>query len=272
MEQQTVPAERPIGREAEMRRLQIALRERRSQLIWGATDSGKTSLIEAALSELPEVERRKCICWSGPGNRRQFVEHLIQGLYRACDPLVRRKVHADRADEATLIRWVSEQSALRLRGILLAAAEQGEYRFFMDHIAPTPHTLARLMKEIIYRSKTPIYLNGNGYSQAEIGYAWTLYWTDEYRIHLGPLSEAPACRLLETCVRRFHLDSLHLKGFREQVLHLSGYLPGAIVRMCELAADPRYHFGDQVKIKLVHMDYLLHANGFSSPCLLSHLP
>jgi hypothetical protein len=272
MEHTTSRLESVIGRETEMRRLQSALRERQSQLIWGAADSGKTSLIEAALYELPEVERRKCICWSGPANRRQFVEYLIRGLYHAGDPLVRSKVHADRAGRATLIRWIREQSALRLRGILLTAAEQGEYRIFMDHIAPTPHTLARFMKEIIYRSKTPIYLTGNGYSRAEIGYAWSLYWTDEYRIHLGPLSEAPACGLLENCVRRFHLDSLDLKGFREEVLHLSGHLPGAIVRMCELAADPRYHYRDQVKVKLVHVDYLLHGNGFSLPCSLSYSP
>ncbi len=29
--------------------------------------------------------------------------------------------------------------------------------------------------------------------------------------------------------------------------------------MCALAADPRYHFGRQIKIKLVHVDYLMKA-------------
>jgi ABC-type transport system involved in cytochrome c biogenesis ATPase subunit len=75
MAQTTARLESVIGRETEMRRLQIALREPQSQLMWGATDSGKTSLIEAALSGLSEVERGKCIRWSGPAQRRQFVEH-----------------------------------------------------------------------------------------------------------------------------------------------------------------------------------------------------
>jgi hypothetical protein len=264
------PLERLIGRETEMRRLQTALRKRQSQLIWGATDAGKTLLIKEALLELPEAERRKCICWTGPASRRQLAEHLIRGLYLAGDPLVRRKVHTDRAGEATLPRWISEQSSLRLRGILLTAAEQGEYRFFVDQLPPASHTLAQLMKEIVYRTKTPIYLTGQGYSQGEVGYAWSLYWTDEYRIRLGPLSEAPARELLEICIQRFGLGSLDLEGFREDVLHLSGHLPGSIVKMCELAADPRYHYGDQVKLKLVHVDYLLQGNRFSSPSFRSY--
>ena len=76
--------------------------------------------------------------------------------------------------EATLTRWINEQSALRLRGILFTAAEQGEYRFFVDHLPPASHTIAQLMKEIMYRTKTPVYLTGHGYSQGEIGYAWSL--------------------------------------------------------------------------------------------------
>jgi hypothetical protein len=253
-----------IGRESETRRLQVALRERQSQLVWGATDAGKTALIQRVLSELPDAERRKCICWSGAASRRKLVESLVRGLYLAGDPIVCKKVYGDRGTEATLARWIAEQSGLRLRGILVTAAKEGDYRFFVDHMPPVSHTTAQFLKEIIYRAKTPVYLAGHGYSQAEIGYAWSLYWTDEYRIRLGPLSEASARELLELCIQRFGLSSLDLKGFREHILHLSGHLPGSIVKMCELAADPRYHYGDQVKLKLIHVDYLLQGNRFAS--------
>jgi hypothetical protein len=266
MGQANTTLERLIGRESEMRRLQTALRKRQSQLIWGAMDAGKTLLIRKALSELSEGELRKCICWTGAASRRELVESLIRGLYLADDPLVRKKVHADGGTEATLTRWINEQSGLRLRGILFTAAEQGEYRFFIDHLPPASHTMAQLLKEIMYRTKTPIYLTGYGYSQGEIGYAWSLYWADEYRIRLGPLTDAPARQLVELCIQRFGLGSLELAGFREDVLHMSGHLPGSIVKMCELAADPRYHYGDQVKLKLVHVDYLLQGSRFHALC------
>jgi hypothetical protein len=254
------PFEILIGRETEEQRLQTALLKRQSLLIWGATDAGKSLLIESVLTGLPEAERRKCICWTGATSRRQLLEHWIRELYLAGDPLVRKKIHADRATDAALTRWISQQSMLRLRGIVFSAAEQGEYRFFIDHLPPASHTIAHLMKEIMYRTKTPVYLTGRGYTQSEIGYAWSLFWTDEYRIRLGPLSEASARELLEICIQRFGLSSFDLEGFREQVLHFSGHLPGSIVKMCELAAHPCYHCGDHVKVTLVHVDYLLQSH------------
>ncbi len=264
MRQANASFERLIGREKELRHLQLALRKGQSQLIWGGSHSGKTFLISKLLSELPESERCKCICWSGGASRRQLVEHLIRELYLVGDPVVRRKAQADGYNEATLSRWISQQSALRLRGILFTAAEQGDYRFFLDHLSPVTHTLAQLLKEIVYRTKTPVYLTGPGYSQGDIGYAWSLYWTDKYRIQLGPVSEAAARELVEICIKRYGLASLDLSDFRNDLLRLSGYLPGSIVKMCELAANPRYHYGDQVKMKLLHVDYLLQGSQFSS--------
>lgn len=254
-----------IGRKSELRHLHMAVRNRQSQLIWGPSDAGKTFLIARMLAELPEGERRKCICWAGPASRRELLEHVIRGLYFAGDPLVHEKVRADRFTEANLTRWIDKQSALRLRGILFTATERGDYRLFLDHLSPVSHAITELLKQIVYRAKTPVYLTGRGRSQAEIGSAWSLYWTDEYRIHLGPMPENAARELVEICIRRFGLDSLDLGGFREDLLHLSGHLPGSIVKMCELAAEPRYHYGDQVKMRLLHVDYLLQGKRFSSP-------
>ncbi|MGB7753772.1 MAG: hypothetical protein WCF88_19625 [Candidatus Acidiferrales bacterium] len=249
-----------IGRERELHRLRVAIQKRDSQLLWGLSDAGKTFLIRQAIAGLPEAERRKCIYWTGAATGRQLVSHFLRGLFIAGDPVVRRKVHADRAGEFTLNHWLNKQSLLRLRGILFSAAEHGDYRFFVDHLSSPTHKMAHLLKEIIYRCKTPVYLTGHGYSRREIGYAWSLYWTDECRIRLEPLVEAAARELLEMCISNFGLTSLDLAGFREEILHFSERLPGSIVKMCELAADSRYHYGHRVKLKLVHVDYLMRAN------------
>jgi hypothetical protein len=249
-----------VGRERELYRLRTAIQRRESQLIWGVSDAGKTFLIRQAIAGLPEPERRKCIYWTGAATGRQLVSHFLRRLCATGDPVVRRKVDADGAGEPTLDRWLDKQSLLRLRGILFSAAEQGDYRFFVDHIPSPTHKMVRLLKEIMYRSKTPVYVAGRGYSRREIGHAWSLYWADEYRIQLGPLAEAHARELLEMCIGNFGLASLDLSGFREEILHFSARLPGSIVKMCELAANSRYHHGHQVKLKLVHVDYLMQAN------------
>jgi hypothetical protein len=138
----------------------------------------------------------------------------------------------------------------------------------MDHFPAPTHNMARLMKEIMYRCKTPIYLAARDFSQGAIGYAWSLYWNDALRVHLGPLSERAARELLEICIRGLGLHALDLEDFREEILRLSGHLPGSIVKMCKLAADSRYHYGDRIKIKLVHVDYLMQ----STASAMAHIP
>ena len=249
-----------VGRERELHRLRTAIQKRESKLIWGLSDAGKTFLIRQAIAGLPEAARRNCIYGTGTATGRQLVSHFLRGLYVTGDPVVRRKVHADRAGEFTLDRWLNKQSLLRLRGILFSAAEHGDYRFFVDHVPSPTHKMAHLLKEFMHRCRTPVYLAGHGYSQQEIGSAWSLYWADEYRIQLEPLAETAARELLEMCINNFGLASLDLAGFREEILHFSERLPGSIVKMCEMAADSRYHYGHRVKLRLVHVDYVMKSN------------
>jgi hypothetical protein len=249
-----------LGRKEELRRLRAAIQRRQSRLVYGPMDAGKTSLIRAAIAGLGETERRNCVRWTGPATGRELASGLLRGLHSAGDPFVSSKIQADGPAGDSIDRWLARQSALRLRGILFTACERRAYRFFLDHFPPPTHNMARLLKELMYRCHTPIYLAARGCTQSDIGYAWSLYWNDNLRIHLGPLPERVARELLEKCIHQFGLASLDLGGFREEILHLSGLWPGSIVKMCELAAGARYHYGDQIKTKLVHVDYLLRSN------------
>jgi hypothetical protein len=248
------------GRRAESRRLADAINRRESLLIWGPADAGKTTLLKMVIDGLPDQDKRNCIYWAGTASVRQLVGELVRGLYSAGDPLVRRKVHGDGAGETSLNRWLRKQTSGRLKVMLYEAARKQRYWFFLEHLPPATHSMARLMKEIIWRCKTPVYLLARGCSHGEIGYAWSLYWNDELRIGLGPLADRAARELLEACIHNFGLASLSLEGFREGILLMSGHLPGAIVKMCELAANSKYRYGDRIKIKLVHVDYLMQSN------------
>ena len=257
---ETVQPKTLVGRREELRALRVAIQKRESRLVWGSMDAGKTALVRRVISDLPDAEREKCVYWAGVASGRQLLSYLVGQLYEKGDSYVRRKVHADGANDASLHRWLNKQSSLRLRGILFTASAAGDYRFFMDHFPAPTHNMTRLMKEIMFQCGTPVYLIARGMSQQEIGYAWSLYWNDSLRLHLGRLHEKHARELLELCIRDFGLNSLDLEDFREDVLRLSGLLPGSIVKMSRLAADSRYHYGDRIKIKLVHVDYLMQSN------------
>jgi hypothetical protein len=246
-----------VGRKEELRALRSAIQRRESRLVWGPADSGKTSLIKEAISELSDNERESCICWEGAATGRQLLSRFVGQLFELGDPFVRKKVHTDGATGASLRQWLHKQTSLRLRGILFTASKQGRYRFFLDDFPPATHNMACLLKEIMNRCDTPVYLAARGYSQDTIGYAWSLYWNDTLRVHLGPLNDRAARELLESCIRSLCLDSLDLGDFRDEILRLSRHLPGPIVKMCKLAAHSKYRYGDRIKIKLVHVDYLM---------------
>lgn len=249
-----------LGRQSELSRFLEAIRNRESLLIWGASDSGKSTLVARAMSELPERIANRCICTSGKGSPQEILRGITLGL--ADDPLFRSKSKADTGYGASFSHWVKQQTSLRLRGLLYRAAGAGQYWIFLEDLAPMTHLLTRIVKELMWNQRTPIYAIAPGWTYSELGHAAQLYWNDRQRLHVGALSMPAAKELVEWAIRKFGLSRFDLEGFREDILEFSGLLPGAILRMCEAASDSHYHFEGRIKTKLLHVDYLVnHCQG-----------
>ena len=112
--------------------------------------------------------------------------------------------------------------------------------------------------------KSPVYLLIRDEREQHRFYNF-FYWGDRERLALQPLPAQAAAELLESCIERFGLSRLDLTDFREEALELSKRVPGAIVKMCTLAADPRYQYESRVKIKSVYIDYLLNGHDLHPP-------
>ncbi len=249
-----------LGRKSELARLQEAIRKRESLLIWGASNSGKSTLVARALSNLPERITRHCVCARGNGAPREILREIAQGFVE--DSLFRLKFRADTGFGASFAHWVKAQTSLRLRGLLYRAAGAGEYWIFLEDLAPMTHMLARIIKKLMLNQETPIYAVAQGWTYSELGHGAQLYWNDRQRLHVGSLTLPVAKELLEMCIRRFGLERFDLEGFREDILEFSGLLPGAIVQMCAAAAGAHYHYERRIKTKLLHVDYLMnHCEG-----------
>jgi len=255
-----------IGRKSELQRVRTAIRNRESFLIYGPADVGKTSLVKCAIAELPEKDRKRCVYWSGEASVRQLAEELLRALYAAEDRCVRGKVREFASGrEIEVDRWFRNQTSGQLKALLYIAAAKGRYAIFLDHMPRVTQSMARFLKEIIWRCKTPVYLLARGCDRREIGHAWSIYFTKEYRIEIGPLTEPLTRELLERCIHHFRLDRFDVTGFQDEILRLSGRLPGAVTRMCELATHRRYHYGDQIKVNLLHVDYLMFGDRLRDP-------
>jgi hypothetical protein len=208
--------------------------------------------------------RRQSLRVDGIEGLQPLLRGLVEELYRAEDAPLRSRLRAEGVRSSIFKRWLAQQSTSLLKGEVYRAAETGGYTVFLDHVPPLTHAMAKVLRELIWMRNTPVCLVARGLGEEEVGHAAGLYWAGRQRLVLGPLPHAAARALLEICIRRFGVAKMDLGNFREEILKLSAGNPGAIVSMCRLAMDAKYHFGSRIKTKLVFIDCLMSLSGPSA--------
>ncbi len=247
-----------LGRDGESRRITEALRKKESLMIAGPADIGKTTLIQNVIRNLPGDLRPKCLYLPGFKDLQNLLRSLINALHQANSPGLHQQLKAARVSDANFDVWLKALPSSKLKGIVYQAAETGDYRIIFDHIPLLTHARAKIIKELFWMRDTPVYLLiRNGPKSRIAQWMRFFYWSNRQCLTLGPLAEPVAGELLEACIKKFQLSSFDLEEFRDEVLALSGGAPGAIVKMCALAAEPRHQYGSRIKTKLVHIDYLM---------------
>ena len=246
-----------LDREAEMSNLRRAIDRRKSLLILGPLGIGKTRLIAEIIKSLPRDRAEACIYLPAVAGLRETLTRLLQSLYAAQDSTLRRQMRADGFRSSDFKAWLKTQPSSHLKGTLYRSVEGHSYWIFLDHVAETTVAVAKVVKELVRMRGTPVYLVVRDLKATDAGYLSNLYWSEEHRLYLGPLPGTAARELLDSCVARFGLSRLDLRVFRQEVLRLSGCIPGAIVQMCALAAEPHYQSGLRVKTRLLHLDCLM---------------
>jgi hypothetical protein len=250
-----------VARESEARRLREAILKRQSLVLCGPAGIGKTALMAKVCSELPQDVARATLCLSSIDGLRSLLRGLLRELYAVGDPTLRRQLHVEGVRHDTFKAWLNSLITSRLKGALYRSMETGQYWVFLDHLPPLTHAMAKVVRELVWMRNTPVYLVARCLTPEDVGHIASLYWSESQRLRLGPLNEAASHKLLEVCIQQFGLAGLELEDFSEEVLSLSGRSPGALIEMCRLAADPRYHSGSGIKTKLIRIDYLMNLVG-----------
>lgn len=245
-----------VDRENETRRLRTAILSGQSLMITGARGMGKTALVLKSIAELPSPVKEGCLYVGAFKNLQDLLHRLIRALYEVRDRELRRELRAAAVNRASLDAWLKSLSSSRLRGTLCRTVESKQYRFFLDHCPALTPAMARVFRELLWMRQTPVYTITSRASEIAKADRY-LFWGKKQVLRLSPLSSEAARKLIEDCIQRNGLAKLELEGFRKEVLDLSRLVPGAIVTMCRMAAQPRYQFGSQIKTRLIHIDYLM---------------
>jgi len=251
-----------VDRENEALRLHDAILKRESLLISGPAGMGKTALLLKVLSELPSAMARHCFYLSGVEGVQPLLRGLLQRHYELDDATLRRQLRVECIRENTFKSWLKHQPTSRLKGAVYRSMEKGSYWVFLDHLPPLTHAEAKIVRELVWMRKTPVFLLARGPTERDIGRVGNIYWGSRQQLSLDSLPEQAGRELLECCIRKFALGNLELEDFRKEVLRLSGLVPGTIVRMCHLAQAPKYRYGSRLKTKLIHIDCLMSGVSF----------
>jgi hypothetical protein len=247
-----------VGREKESWCLSEAILSRQSLMIAGAKEVGKTALIQNVISELPPSTRKRCLHIGTFRDLHDLLERIVTRLYEAGDARLKSEFRTAGITKVNLASQMGCLSSSRLRGMLYRVVQGNGYRIILDHCPALTPSVARVIKELFWMRQTPVYRVPSGAVEAEIARAGRFfYWTDQQILRLGPLPVGAARKLIEHCIQEYGLEGLELDGFPEEVLELSHRVPGVIVAICRMAANPRYHFNSRVKTKLIQIDYIM---------------
>jgi AAA ATPase-like protein len=247
-----------LDRHIEARLLRSALEARQSFLISGPEGIGKTALVTEVLSSLPERQRRRMICLSGVEAARPLLESLLMELHARRDATLLAQTKRERSTRDPFRSWLSAHATSRLKGSAYRALEAAQYAVVIDHSRYVTPASAKVIKELADMRNTPVVFVSRGDSKKDLGSLEALFWHPERRIKLGPLGQADARRLFDlTFQPGGDGHAPDFEAFRADVLGLSRGVPGAIIAMAAMAANPRYRAGERLKTRLMRIDYLL---------------
>jgi hypothetical protein len=216
-----------MSKEVECLRLAIAVRD--PLLVLGPQGSGKTRIIQEALSANPQV---LSVEW------RPTLHALLVAMANAV-----LEIPEDR---------LKTQTSVHLKGIVWSALERSPVPIVLDDIVGASFPAYRFLQRVYHTPGVALFAASR--DTRALGALARLYWNPQKVLSVPPLSERDAERLFESAADRFNLRHLCLEEFREKVLHSAGGNPGQIIEMCRLATQPQYLSGRYIKFAPLRID------------------
>ena len=232
-----------IGMAKETERLSSAFGAGDPLLLLGPQGSGKTRLIQEALSGNRRV---LYIAW------QPTLHALLTAMARALMAarhagfIRRAKPGADR--EA----WLKVQTSIHLKGLLWSAVESSPVPMMLDGVTGAGFATYRFLQRIYHAPGMALFAASR--DAFSLGALARLFWNPAQALNVPLLPERGAGLLFEAAAGHFKLRHLDLDDFREKALESARGNPGQIIEMCRLAAQPRYHAGRYIKFAPLRID------------------
>jgi hypothetical protein len=235
-----------VGMAKEMHRLGLAFGAGDPLLLLGPHGSGKTRLIQEALT----------------GNRHVLYVAWEPALHDLLTAMSRALIAARHAGFIRCAKpganpeaWLATQTSIHLKGLLWTAVESSPMPMMLDGVTGAGFPTYRFLQRIYHTPGMALFAASR--DAVSLGTLTRLFWNPAKSLSVPPLPERDAEHLFESSADHFKLRHLDLDEFREKVLESARGNPGQIIEMCRLAAEPQYHAGRYIKFSPLRIDTVI---------------
>jgi len=232
-----------VGMAKEMQRLSLAFRVGDPLLLLGPQGSGKTRLIQEALSSNNHVLH---IAWE-PTPHALLIA-MARALIAARHRVFIRAAKLGADSDA----WLAVQTSIHLKGLLWTAMESSPMPMMLDGIAGASFPTYRFLQRIYHTPGMALFAASR--DTFSLGVLARLFWDPTKALNILPLPERDAEQLFYAAAAHFNLRDLDLGEFRKKALKSARGNPGQIIEMCRLATQPQYHKGRHIKFSPLRID------------------
>ncbi len=224
-----------VGRTAELDRLISRAKERKPLLVFGPEGVGKTRLLQ-------EFARVQPLALYVPRSKspHDLLLSLVEGL---------------RAKLGGLPAHTSTMSTSGLKATVDKALNAKPFLLVVDHLQGPSRVVAKIIKDLGYYGRTPIFLVARSPHMEDIGALQILCYDKRERLEMTNWPLDVALEFARRNAERVELRASNLEAALHSMVQLSGGNPGSILGMLKMAGRSQYRVDDQIKFHVLNLDY-----------------
>jgi len=235
--QQSAEYARILERRAESERLTLQARRRKPLLIFGPEGVGKTRLLQEFVQTQPLALYISQVC-----SAHDMLLSLTDSL---------RKIPG----VPSLPPNTSTMSATSLKGVVNRALDTKPFLLIVDHLEGPSRVVTKIINELGYYGRTPIFLAARSSHMEDIGALQPLCAGRSERLELLNWPKPVALEFARREAERTGLGASNLDAALTSLVQSSGGNPGGIARMVNMALQPQYRVDGQIKFHVLYLDY-----------------
>jgi hypothetical protein len=228
---------RAVDRTAELERLLSRARERKPLLVFGPEGVGKTRLFHEFVRLQPLA-----LYTQQTKSPHDFLLSLAETL--------RTKLGARSLPSNT-----SAMSTSGLKGTVDRALNTKPFLLLADHLQGPSRVLTKIVKDLGYYGRTPIFLGARSPHMEDIGGLQALCYDKKERLEMMNWPSEIALEFARREAERVDLRAGNLEAALQSIAHLSSGNPGSILGMLKMASRSQYRVDEQIKFHVLYLDY-----------------